>query len=140
VRCNEVVTDEARNVTELRCTLDPASRHGMPGADRKVKGTIHWVSARHAIEAEVRLYDRLFDAADPEDNRDGRSWLDHLNAGSRRSVRGFLEPSLEDAPPERHFQFERTGYFVADRNDHSPVHPVFNRAVTLRDTWSTRSA
>jgi len=136
VRCSEAIKDASGNVTELRCTLDPESRHGMEGANRKVKGTIHWVSAKHAVEAEVRLYDRLFDTADPDDDADGKTWLDHLNPDSRRSVRGYLEPSLRDAAPEQHFQFERTGYFVADRHDHSREHPVFNRAVTLRDAWA----
>jgi glutaminyl-tRNA synthetase len=140
VRCDDVVKDAAGNACELRCTLDPESRHGMPGADRKVKGTIHWASARHALRAEVRLYDRLFDAADPDADADGKTWLDHLNPDSRRSVTAFVEPSLRAAQPEQHFQFERTGYFVADRNDHSPARPVFNRAVTLRDTWSKRPA
>jgi len=136
VRCEEAVKDATGNIVELRCTLDLESRHGMEGANRKVKGTIHWVSARHAIEAEVRLYDRLFDTADPDGEADGKTWLDHLNPDSRRSVRGYLEPTLGDAAPEQHFQFERTGYFVADRHDHSRERPVFNRAVTLRDTWS----
>jgi len=138
VRCDEVVKDGSGNVTELRCTLDPESRHGMPGADRKIKGTIHWVSARHAIKAEVRLYDRLFDTSDPDDEADGKTWLDHLNPDSRRSVQAYLEPSLRGAAPERHFQFERTGYFVADRHDHSHDRPVFNRTATLRDTWAHR--
>ena len=136
VRCDEVIKDASGHVTGLRGTLDPESRHGMPGADRKVKGTIHWVSAQHAIEAEVRLYDRLFDAADPEDERDGKTWLDHLNPDSRRSVRGWLEASMRDAEPEHVFQFERVGYFVADRRDHSRERPVFNRTVTLRDSWA----
>ena len=136
VRCDEVIKDSSGNVSELRCTLDPGSRHGMTGADRKVKGTIHWVSARHAIEAEVRLYDRLFDTADPDGDIDGKTWLDHLNPDSRRSVRAYLEFSLRDATPEQHFQFERMGYFVADRHDHSSGRPVFNRAATLRDTWA----
>ncbi len=136
VKCEEVVKNGSGDVVELRCTLDPASRHGMPGADRKVKGTIHWVSARHAIEAEVRLYDQLFRVANPDDDDGGRTYRDHLNPGSRRVVRGHLEPSLRDAQPERHFQFERLGYFVADRHDHSRERPVFNRTVTLRDSWS----
>ncbi|HKV65512.1 MAG TPA: glutamate--tRNA ligase family protein, partial [Rhodanobacteraceae bacterium] len=136
VRCDEVVKDSSGKVSELRGTLDPESRHGMEGANRKVKGTIHWVGAKHAVEAEVRLYDRLFDAADPDDDTGGKTWLDHLNPDSRRSVRGYLEPSLRDAAAEQHFQFERIGYFVADRDDHSRERPVFNRAVTLRDTWS----
>jgi glutaminyl-tRNA synthetase len=136
VRCDEMIKDSSGNVSELRCTLDPESRHGMEGANRKVKGTIQWVSARHAVEAEVRVYDRLFDTADPDNDADGKTWLDHLNPDSRRSVRAHLEPSLRNAAPEQHFQFERTGYFVADRHDHSSDRPVFNRAVTLRDTWA----
>ncbi|MBS0382818.1 MAG: glutamine--tRNA ligase/YqeY domain fusion protein [Proteobacteria bacterium] len=140
VRCDEVLKDAAGNIVELRGTLDPESRHGMPGADRKIKGTIHWVSAQHAIEAEVRLYDRLFNVADPDNDADGKTYRDHLNPDSRRVVRGFLEPSLRDAVPEQHFQFERLGYFVADRHDHAPAHPVFNRAVTLRDAWSQKQA
>jgi glutaminyl-tRNA synthetase len=136
VRCDEVVRDASGSISELRCTLDPESRHGMEGANRKVKGTIHWVSAKHAVQAEVRLYDRLFNAPDPENEAEGRTWLDHLNPDSRRSVRAHLEPSLRDAAPEQHFQFERTGYFIADRHDHSSGRPVFNRAVTLRDTWA----
>jgi len=136
VRCDEMIKDPSGNVSELRCTLDPESRHGMEGANRKVKGTIQWVSARHAVEAEVRVYDRLFDTADPDNDADGKTWLDHLNPDSRRSVRAHLEPSLRNAAPEQHFQFERTGYFVADRHDHSSDRPVFNRAVTLRDTWA----
>jgi len=135
-KCGDVVKDASGNVAELRGTLDPESRHGLPGADRKVKGTIHWVSAKHALEAEVRLYDRLFDAANPDDDADGKTWLDHINPDSRRVIRGFLEPSLREAMPEQRFQFERTGYFVADRHDHSREHPVLNRAATLRDTWS----
>ena len=139
VRCDEFARDASGRVVELRCTLDPESRHGLPGADRKVKGTIHWVSAKHAIEAEVRLYDRLFDTADPDRDADGRTWLDHLNPDSRRIVRALLEPSLRDAQPEQHFQFERIGYFVADRHDHARERPVFNRTVTLRDTWAQRA-
>ncbi|MGH8147126.1 MAG: glutamine--tRNA ligase/YqeY domain fusion protein, partial [Rhodanobacteraceae bacterium] len=137
VKCEEIIKDAEGNVTELHCTLDPESRHGMEGANRKVKGTIHWVSAQHAVAAEVRLYDRLFDAANPDGDSDGKTWLDHLNPDSRRVIRAFLEPSLRDAEPEQHFQFERVGYFIADRYDHSREHPVFNRAVTLRDSWAS---
>ncbi|MGH8111315.1 MAG: glutamine--tRNA ligase/YqeY domain fusion protein [Rhodanobacteraceae bacterium] len=138
VRCDEVVKNGDGRVSELRCTLDPDSREGLPGANRKVKGTIHWVSAPHAFEADVRLYDRLFDTPDPDDESDGRSWLEHLNPDSRRSVRAHLEASLRDAEPEQPFQFERTGYFVADRHDHAREQPVFNRTVSLRDTWSAQ--
>ena len=135
IRCDEVIKD-GDTVVELRCTLDLDTRPGLPGADRKVKGTIHWVSARHAIAAEVRLYDRLFKVADPDDESHGGSYKDHLNPDSIRSVQAWIEPSAAEVAPETHLQFERTGFFVSDRRDHSAATPVFNRAVTLRDTWA----
>lgn len=138
VRCTEVVKNADGGIAELRCTLDPDTRHGMPGAERKIKGTIHWVSAAHAIGAEVRLYDRLFDAPDPDDEADGKTFRDHLNPASRRVVCAWLEPSLAEFAPEQHVQFERLGYFVADRHNHTRAAPVFNRAVTLRDSWAKR--
>jgi glutaminyl-tRNA synthetase len=134
-RCDDVIKD-GDAVIELRCTLDPETRHGMAGADRKVKGTIHWVSAKHATAAEVRLYDRLFTAADPDDDSDGKTYRDYLNPDSRRVVRGWVEPVAAQAQPEQSLQFERLGYFVADRRDHRSDAPVFNRTVTLRDTWA----
>ncbi len=136
IRCDEVIKDADGNVTELRGWLDPESRPGMEGANRKVKGTIHWVSAAHAVEAEVRLYDRLFSVADPDDESEGKTYRDYLNPASQRTVTGFVEPAAAEAAPEQSFQFERTGYFVADRRDHTAAKPVFNRSVTLRDTWS----
>ncbi|MBT2745927.1 MULTISPECIES: glutamine--tRNA ligase/YqeY domain fusion protein [unclassified Lysobacter] len=136
LRCDEVIKNEAGDIVELRGTLDPESRPGMAGADRKIKGTIHWVSARHAVAAEVRLYDRLFDVAAPDDDSDGKTYKDHLNPNSRRTVTGYVEPAAAQAAPEQAFQFERVGYFVADRYDHRPQQPVFNRSVTLRDTWA----
>jgi glutaminyl-tRNA synthetase len=139
VKCEEVVKDAAGDVIELRCTLDPESRAGLPGADRKVKGTIHWVSARHAVAAEVRMYDRLFNVPAPDDESDGKSWIEHINPDAKRVGRGWLEPSAAQAEPEQHFQFERLGYFVADRVDHRPDAPVFNRTVTLRDTWAKQA-
>jgi glutaminyl-tRNA synthetase len=135
VKCEELVKDAAGNVIELRCTLDLDSRQGMPGADRKVKGTIHWVSARHAVAAEVRVYDRLFNVAAPDDDSDGKSWIEHINPEAKRIVQAWLEPSAAAAAPEQRFQFERLGYFVADRVEHQAQQPVFNRTVTLRDTW-----
>ncbi|MBS0213314.1 MAG: glutamine--tRNA ligase/YqeY domain fusion protein [Proteobacteria bacterium] len=135
VRCHDVVM-EGDSVAAVHCTLDATTRHGMPGADRKVKGTIHWVCAKHAIAAEVRLYDRLFDVADPDAEDDGNTYRDRINQDSRRSVQGWVEPAAANADPETHFQFERIGYFVADRRDHTPFHPVFNRTATLRDTWA----
>lgn len=136
IRCDEVIKDDAGTIVELRGWLDPESRPGMEGANRKVKGTIHWVSAAHAVAAEVRLYDRLFSVADPDDESEGRTYRDHLNPESRRTVTGYVEPAAASAAPEQSFQFERTGYFVADRRDHRADAPVFNRSVTLRDTWS----
>ncbi|WP_407354230.1 glutamine--tRNA ligase/YqeY domain fusion protein [Luteimonas sp. R10] len=139
VRCDEVVKDAGGAIVELRGTLDPESRPGMDGANRKIKGTIHWVSAAHAVEAEIRLYDRLFSVPDPDDESGGLGYRDHLNPESRRSVRGYLEPAAAQAEAEQGFQFERLGYFVADRHDHAAGAPVFNRSVTLRDTWAART-
>ena len=137
-RCDEVLKDADGRVSEVRCTLDPDSRPGMAGADRKVKGTIHWVSTEHARAAEIRLYDRLFDVPDPDEESGGKTYRDYLNPDSLRVVRGWVEPDAASLPPEARIQFERLGYFVADRHDHSPQRPVFNRITTLRDTWSTR--
>ncbi|RFF49594.1 glutamine--tRNA ligase/YqeY domain fusion protein [Xanthomonas campestris] len=135
-RVDEVIKNAAGEIVELRGWLDPESRPGMIGSNRKVKGTIHWVSAAHAMEAEIRLYDRLFSVEKPDDESEGKTYRDYLNPESKRSVRGYVEPSAAQAAPEQAFQFERTGYFVADRRDHSAATPVFNRSVTLRDTWA----
>jgi glutaminyl-tRNA synthetase len=138
VRCDRVSKDADGNVVELRGWLDPESRPGMEGANRKVKGTIHWLDARTAVAAEVRLYDRLFAVPDPDAGGDGGSYQDHVNPDSRRVVQAWLEPAAAAAVPEQGFQFERLGYFVADRHDHRPEAPVFNRSVTLRDTWASK--
>ena len=140
VRCEEIVKGRDGATVELRCTLDSDTRHGLPGADRKIKGTLHWVSARHAVAAEVRLYDRLFSVPDPDDETGGKSYRDHLNPGSRRVVTGYVEPAAARAAPEDRCQFERLGYFVADRKEHAAQRPVFNRTVTLRDSWAKASA
>ena len=136
ITCNEVIKDPASGeVIELRCSYDPATRGGNAPDGRKVKGTIHWVSAKHAVQAEVRLYERLFRVANP--GRGDSDWKSELNPDSKEVLREcLLEPGLAQAAPESHFQFERLGYFVADRHDHSTVSPVFNRAVTLRDSWA----
>ncbi|ACF50387.1 glutamine--tRNA ligase/YqeY domain fusion protein [Stenotrophomonas maltophilia] len=136
IRCDEVIKDADGTITELRGWLDPESRPGMEGANRKVKGTIHWVSAVHGVPAEIRLYDRLFSVPNPDDESEGKTYRDYLNPESRRTVTGYVEPAAASAAPEQSFQFERTGYFVADRRDHTDAKPVFNRSVTLRDTWS----
>jgi len=136
VKCTELEKDAGGIVTGVRCTLDPDTRQGLPGAERKVKGTIHWVSARHAVPAEVRLYDRLFTVSDPDDSSDGKTYEDHLNANSLRVVTGYLEASIAQAAAETAVQFERLGFFVADSRDHVPGKPVFNRTVTLRDSFA----
>ena len=139
LRCDEAIKDAAGRVVELHCTLDPDSRPGMEGANRKVKGTIHWVSAMHAIPAEIRLYDRLFTVPNPDAEDDGKTYRDYLNPASRKVVTGYVEPAAADCAPEQGFQFERLGYFVADRYDHVAGTPVFNRSVTLRDTWAGKA-
>jgi len=136
-RVDEVVKNDAGEIVELRGWLDPESRPGMEGANRKVKGTIHWVSAKHAVAAEIRLYDRLFSVQNPDDESEGKTYRDYLNPESRTVVTGYVEPAAASAAPEQSFQFERTGYFVADRRDHAADKPVFNRSVTLRDTWAS---
>jgi glutaminyl-tRNA synthetase len=140
IRCDEVVRDDAGNVVELRCTYDPETRGGAAAEGRAVKGTLHWVSAAHALSCEVRLYDRLFLVPDPEAD-EGVEFRQHLNPESLVVVPDArIEPSVRAAAPGAHYQFERLGYFVADPVDSAPGAPVFNRTVTLRDTWSRISA
>jgi glutaminyl-tRNA synthetase len=135
LRCDEVIKDEEGNIEELRCTYDPETRGGEnPPDGRKVKGTIHWVSAKHALDAEVRVYDRLFTHESP-DSVEG-SFLDHLNPDSLEVVsRAKLEPNLATVPVGETVQFERLGYFCVDP-DSSEGKPVFNRTVALRDSWA----
>jgi glutaminyl-tRNA synthetase len=135
VKCTGCEKDAAGNIVAVHCEYFPDSKSGTPGADAyKVKGNIHWVSASHAYTAPVRLYDRLFREAIP--GADGRDWREDLNPHSKRVVLAYLEPALKEAGPEDRFQFERHGYFVADRVDSAPDKPVFNRAVTLKDSWA----
>jgi glutaminyl-tRNA synthetase len=140
IKCDEVVKDAKGNITELRCTADLDSKMGGATAGRKVKGTIHWVSAAHAIDAEVRLYDRLFTEAEPE--KDGRDFKSVLNPHSLEVVTAKCEPSLKDAKPELRYQFERLAYFALDKDSQLPTPNsqlpklVFNRTITLRDTWA----
>jgi glutaminyl-tRNA synthetase len=134
VKCTGAVKNDAGEVVEINCTYDPDSKSGTAGADkRKIKGNIHWLSARHAQQAEVRLYDRLFTHAHPDAG--GQDYKSFLNPHSKRATIAYVEPSLMQVEPEDRFQFERTGYFIADRVDTKPEKPVFNRAVTLRDSW-----
>lgn len=136
IRCTDVVKDEAGNIVEIHASYDPATRGGDAPDGRKVKATLHWVSAAHAIAAEVRLYDRLFKAKNPLQVEDGKDWLDNLNPESLVVLTGCkLEPSLAEVSPGDRFQFERVGYFCVDP-DSKPGRPVFNRTATLRDTWA----
>ena len=136
IKCEEVIKDEAGNIVELRCTYDPMSGEGSSSDGRRVKGVIHWVSAEHAVKAEVRLFDTLFLTEDPRDTSNGQtSWEDNLNPNSLVTVEGWLEPSLKEAPIGKSYQFERVGYFCAD-TDSTAEHLVFNRTVTLKDSWA----
>ena len=135
IKCEEVIKDEAGEITELRCTYDPMSGNGSSSDGRRVKGVIHWVSAQHAIEAEIRLFETLFTKEDPNDVEEGKTFMDYLNPNSMVITKGYLEPSLAGAQPGKTFQFERVGYFCPD-TDTTPEHPVFNRTVTLKDSWA----
>ncbi len=137
ITCNEVIKDDAGTVAELRCTYDPATRGGDAPDGRKVKGTLHWVSAPHAVSAKVRIYDHLFNAPNPNDVAEGGDFTDNLNPDSLETLTDCrLEPGMKDAAPGSMWQFERLGYFCVDTKDSRPGHPVFNRTVTLRDTWA----
>ncbi|MBQ2477733.1 MAG: glutamine--tRNA ligase, partial [Desulfovibrio sp.] len=135
VTCTEVKTDEAGNVLEIHCTYDPASKGGNSPDGRKVKGTIHWVSARHAIPAEVRLYDHLFLDDDPNDVPEGKTFLDLVNPDSMKTVQARLEPAMAAVKVGEAVQFERVGYFCKDRDSTEEL-AVFNRTATLRDSWA----
>ena len=136
IECTGYETDAAGRVSRVLARVLPDSKSGTPGADQyKVKGNIHWVSARHGVPAEIRMYERLFTESHPDAG--GRDYRDCLNPSSKRVLNAVVEPSLAAALPEERFQFERHGYFVADRLDHSSTRPVFNLAVTLKDSWGS---
>ena len=139
IRCNEVIKNEQGEIVELRCTYDPMSKGGQSSDGRKVKGVIHWVSAPHAKEAEIRLFDRLFTRESLDDIEEGKTFKDYLNPASLTVVKGYVEPSLAGTAPGSKYQFERIGYFCADK-DSSVEKPVFNRTVTLKDSWSKMAA
>ena len=139
IRCNEVIKNEQGEIVELRCTYDPMSKGGQSSDGRKVKGVIHWVSAPHAKEAEIRLFDRLFTRESLDDIEEGKTFKDYLNPASLTVVKGYVEPSLAGTAPGSKYQFERIGYFCADK-DSSIEKPVFNRTVTLKDSWSKMAA
>jgi glutaminyl-tRNA synthetase len=135
IKCEEVVKDSAGEVIELKCSYDPASKGGNSPDGRKVKGTIHWVSARQALKTEIRLYDRLFLTEDPDNVAEGLDYKSNLNTESLKIQTGYIEPSVKSADKLDKFQFERIGYFSVDY-DSTPDHLVFNRIVTLKDGWS----
>ena len=136
VKCTGFVKNQNGEILEVHCTYDPLTRGGFSPDGRKVKGTIHWVSEAKALDAEVRIYDRLFNRPDPDNFDEGKTFLDDLNADSLLIIRNCkVEPSLISTKPGEHFQFERLGYFCTDL-DSSPDHLVFNQTVGLRDTWA----
>ncbi len=141
IKCEEVIKDSEGNITELRCTYDPDSRSGSgtEASKRKVKGTLHWVSAKHAIDAEVRVYDRLFSDEAPDGHKD-KDFKDFLNPESLKILSNCkVEPGLKDAEPESKYQFQRLGYFCVDRRDSKPGNLIFNRTVPLKDSWSKKN-
>ena len=136
LKCEEAVKDDSGEITELRCTYDPETRGGSAPDGRRVRATLHWVSADHALNAEVRLFDNLFTIPNPNDTPDDREWTEFINPDSLTALPGCkLEPSLYQSEAGEKFQFERLGYFAKDK-DSTPQNPVFNRAVSLRDTWA----
>jgi glutaminyl-tRNA synthetase len=138
IKCVGVIKDpKTGELKELICTYDPETKSGSSQSGRKVKATIHWVSAAHAAEAEVRLYDHLFTREDPDDVPEGTDWLANINPHSLERLSSCrIEPALTSAKPGDTYQFERLGYFCADMVDSAPNAPVFNRTITLRDTWA----
>jgi glutaminyl-tRNA synthetase len=134
IKCDEVIKDENGDVTELKCSYDPDTKSGTGTSTKKVKATLHWVSAENAVETEVRLYDRLFSKEDPYDVTEGGTFLDNINPDSLKITKGYIEPFVKEATMQ-HFQFERIGYFYRDNKSHGSK-IVFNRTVTLRDSWA----
>lgn len=140
VRCESVEKDSNGNITVIHCSYDPASRGGNSPDGRKVKSTIHWVSAQHAVETEVRMYDRLFMSESPEDVEEGHDYKENINPNSLNTITGYLEPIVKESKVGEIFQFERMGYFNIDRDSETAGKLVFNRTVTLKDTWAKISA
>ena len=138
IKAEEVIKDDSGEIIEIRCSYDTETLNKNPSDGRKVKGVIHWVSVAHAVEAEVRLYDRLFNHANPESAaKDGKEYTDFINEESLDTLSHcFLEANLETVDPGERFQFEREGYFCRDTEHSENGKPVFNRTVTLRDTWA----
>jgi glutaminyl-tRNA synthetase len=135
IRCDYVTKNEDGIITEIHCTYFPETRSGMAESNRKVKGTIHWLSAIHARKAEVRLFDRLFSVPNPDEAAEGKTFIDNLNPDSLQVKEAFIEPKLLSEKPLSNYQFERLGYFSIDR-DPTAEKLVFNRTVTLKDSWA----
>ncbi len=135
IKCTDVIKNEQGEIIELRCTYDPESKGGQSPDGRKVRGTIHWVSSQHAADVEVRLYDKLFLNENPNKVEEGKTFLDNVNPKSLKIITAKVEPMLAEAKPDEKYQFERTGYFCVDTKHSAPGKPVFNRTVTLRDSW-----
>jgi glutaminyl-tRNA synthetase len=135
--CTGIVKDASGAITEIHGTYDPNSKGGNAADGRKVKGTIHWVSAAHAVPLAIRLYDRLFTVPDPMAD-EARDFVEFLNPDSLKTVTAYGEPALAAALPGQTFQFERVGYFCADTRESAPGKPVFNRTVTLKDSWTKK--
>ena len=136
IKCIDFIKDDEGNITEIHCEYDPDSRSGLPGASRKVKGTIHWVSVEHGVNAEVRLYDRLFSVPNPLADKE-KDYLEFLNPHSLDIVSGaFVEPVVAAGQAGDFFQFERVGYFTIDQDSQDPKRPIINRTVSLRDSWA----
>jgi glutaminyl-tRNA synthetase len=134
MRCNEVIKDAIGNVVELRCSIDEETLGKNP-VGRKVKGVIHWLSCAYALPAEIRLYDRLFTIPEPDAQKE-IDFCTYLNPGSLVTTQGWVEACVKVAVPETRYQFERLGYFCTDQRDHRPGRLVFNRTVTLKDSWT----
>ncbi|NMB63410.1 MAG: glutamine--tRNA ligase, partial [Spirochaetes bacterium] len=135
IKCVNVIKDSNGTITEIHCTYDPDTKDGYAPDGRKVKGTIHWVSAQHALPAEVRLYDRLFTKENPSEVEEGRDFTDYINPDSLKVVNGYIEPYVQGAQVYTNFQFERLGYFTVDPDSNND-RLIFNRTVTLKDTWA----
>jgi glutaminyl-tRNA synthetase len=139
LKCEKVVKDEAGNVVEIRATVDQDSKSGGATAGRKVKGTIHWVSAQHAVNAEVRLYERLFTVEEPDADKDKKDYKEFLNPESLSVLKDCkLEPSLKNASKDERYQFERVGYFCLDSKDSTPDQIIFNRTISLKAPWKPK--
>ena len=138
IKCESVTKDPVSGrILEVHCSYDPATKSGMPESNRKVKGTLHWVSVKHAITAEIRMYDRLFMVESPDNAEEGKTYKDFLNPDSLEIKTGFIEPSVRNAIPGQKYQFERLGYYSVDY-DSTPDKLVFNCVVPLKDSWSKK--